>query len=245
MDVRLMVFDPYMKLQNLVTACLVDNFPEIVICGIADTLEKGRSLVKEHSPDIVVVYHEKRNKHIEALIKEWVSSELQVIVISSFADFAIEAIKHQLTGFILIPFNANEMIRSLNRALQNVWSKNSLVPLIENELISVTPNFIAISMLSKIELLVVDSILFCEAQGRYTLFHMKNFEQKISSKNLGAYEKLLWQLHFFRIHHKYLVNLNNVKSIVVGSPTKCELINGDVLPISMRKYRELRNYLSL
>ena len=46
------------------------------------------------------------------------------------------------------------------------------------------PKFIAIPSIDKIEIIKADNILFCEADGRYTKFHLINGDTKITSRNL-------------------------------------------------------------
>lgn len=90
---------------------------------------------------------------------------------------------------------------------------------------------IVISSLSKIEFIKVDDIIYIEADGRCTKFHLKNDIKKSSSKNLGAIAKDLNNHVFYKIHKKYIVNINQISHISKQSGFYCVLKNGVNLPI--------------
>jgi two-component system LytT family response regulator len=106
-------------------------------------------------------------------------------------------------------------------------------------------DFIAVPSVSKIDVLKVDKLLYCEAEGRYTTFYLEDGKTITSSKNLGEYEKQLPNDLFFRIHHKYLINLKKVSSINKEGGRYCEMLNNSFLPISKRKQEEFNRFLRL
>ena len=106
-------------------------------------------------------------------------------------------------------------------------------------------SFLAVPSLSKIDFLKIESILYCEADGKYTTFYLEDGSSIISSKNLGEYEKLLAHKSFFRIHHRYLVNLEKVLRINKTGGAYCVLLNENILPISKRKQDSLIRYLKV
>ena len=106
-------------------------------------------------------------------------------------------------------------------------------------------DFIAVPSISKIDVLKVDKLLYCEAEGRYTTFYLEGGKTVVSSRNLGEYEKQLPSNLFFRIHHKYLVNLKKVTSINKEGGRYCEMLNNSFLPISKRRQEQLNRFLKL
>ena len=88
-------------------------------------------------------------------------------------------------------------------------------------------------------------ILYLEADGKYTVFYMSDNTKKVVSKNIGEYEKTLPDSIFFRIHHKYIVNLKKVLKINRSDGNYCQLLNGKTLSIAKRRQEELRKFLNL
>jgi len=123
--------------------------------------------------------------------------------------------------------------------------KNSILDLKDTERVRRQKNIIAVSSADNIDLIVPDDLLYLEADGNYTTFHLFNKSTIISSRNLGNYEKLLDSDLFFRIHNKFIVNINMVKSISTSSGSYCEIINGKKLPIAKRRKVDLYRFLNL
>ena len=99
--------------------------------------------------------------------------------------------------------------------------------------------FISVNSTQKIELIKKEDIVYLEAEGRYTKIHLANGTQKMASRNIGEFQKVLDKEYFCRIHHKYIINLNNLKSISKSDGLYCEMINQKNVPISKRKLDDL------
>jgi two-component system LytT family response regulator len=74
-------------------------------------------------------------------------------------------------------------------------------------------DFVAIASVDKIDLLKIDDIVFCKADGKYTEFHTDKNTKIVSSRNLGEYSSLL-ENNFFRIHHSYVVNIKHIVKFI-------------------------------
>jgi two-component system LytT family response regulator len=109
----------------------------------------------------------------------------------------------------------------------------------------INENLIALPNISSIEFVDTQDILYLEADGNYTIFHLVDNITKVVSKNMGGYEKILPISFFFRIHHKYIINFKKVSLISKTDGYFCKLNNGEDLPVSQRKQEELRKFLKL
>ena len=103
----------------------------------------------------------------------------------------------------------------------------------------------AIPTSTSIEFIETNDIMYLEADGKYTVFYLENNSSKMVSKNIGEYEKHLPKDLFFRIHHKYIVNLNKIKVINKSDGNYCQLKDGKSLSIAKRRQDELRKFLNL
>lgn len=81
----------------------------------------------------------------------------------------------------------------------------------------------------------VSDILFCEAEGTYTRFHINNVEPILVSKNLKEYEAFLEPLGFIRTHHSYLANPDRIKVFDKTDGGSLYFDNGQSIPVSQRK----------
>lgn len=81
----------------------------------------------------------------------------------------------------------------------------------------------------------VSEIVYLSSNGCYTTFYLLNNSYFTTSKPLSYYNKLLENNNFFRIHHKYLINIKYTKEIISGLPFKVKLSNDVVLPVTKIK----------
>jgi two-component system LytT family response regulator len=109
----------------------------------------------------------------------------------------------------------------------------------------INDKFIALPVHGTIELIEVASIIYLEADGKYTTFYLLDNIIKVVSKNIGFYEDKLPTDFFFRIHHKFIVNFNKVSSIKTSDGNYCTLNDNKSLSISKRKLEPLRKFLNL
>lgn len=79
---------------------------------------------------------------------------------------------------------------------------------------------------------VLDDILWIEAAGSYSVFHLVGGKTMMISFHLAIIEKKLPQADFMRIHRSYIVNLRHVASLIGNS-----LKIGNRLLVIGREYR--------
>ncbi len=172
------------------------------------------------------------------------------IFISSNELFALKAFKINAVDFLIKPLTFNDLILSVYKAnkriemelcfqQQKVNEVNALTTLQQNN------EYIAVSSLDKIELIRMEDIIFCKAEGKYTEFFLVNDKKILSSRNLGEYVPIMDPNYFFRIHHSYVVNIKHITKISKKDGYSCEFINGLSLPIAKRRQEEFIKFIKL
>jgi two-component system, LytTR family, response regulator len=104
---------------------------------------------------------------------------------------------------------------------------------------------VAVTTQSDVQFIPIDQIYYLKSDNNYTSFFTTLTPVLISSKNIGYYEDLLEQHHFFRVHNSFLVNLNKVSKFHRGKSGYLELENGTTLEVSVRRKDELLKKLRL
>jgi len=111
-------------------------------------------------------------------------------------------------------------------------------------------NTISIPYKDELIYIPLDKITHCEAEKSYTWIHLNNGKKLLSSKNLGAFEKVLPKFGekaqdvFFRIHHGNIVNGSYIEKFSFKE-SKITLSNGMQLKISQRKKSKFRKAISI
>ena len=62
----------------------------------------------------------------------------------------------------------------------------------------------------------VESVISCTSESNYTILHLENKQKITASRTLKEIEEMLEDYSFARVHHSYLVNLNEVEKYVKG-----------------------------
>lgn len=213
--------------------------PDILVAGEASNVEDGIDLFNRCQPQIIFVEVELEGKCSLNILDKVKGFDAQIIVVAKNDDYALKAIEYDVVDYVLKPVFKNDLLRATSRAIAKIKQNTRIVNTVTNV------KFVAIASIEKIELIDVKNIVYCQAKGRYTCFYLENGDLKLSTRNLGEYDKLLSNNTFFRIHHQYLVNFKKVVSINKAAGNYCELTNKVALPIAKRRLTELSKYLRI
>lgn len=168
----------------------------------------------------------------------------QIIITSSHKNYALKAInQYHVAAYIIKPIKITNLTKAICSAKKNIIKERTLLNNLESP--EIAQNIIGIPTSTSIDLIDIKDIMFLEADGKYTVFHLKDNKTKVVSKNIGYYEKLLPPHLFFRIHHKYIVNLKKVSTISRSDGNYCLLNNGKSLSIANRRREGLRKLLHI
>jgi two-component system LytT family response regulator len=94
----------------------------------------------------------------------------------------------------------------------------------------------------KYVLIKISKIVYCQADGHYTYYYMKDGTKYISSKPLKVTQDLLYGKGFYRISRSLLINLNHLERYDKMGKV---MLTGEVMfPVSVRKQTAFHRYLS-
>lgn len=89
------------------------------------------------------------------------------------------------------------------------------------------------------ELIAVDLILRCEAQGNYTKIYLHDKRNYILSYTLKRVLLTISNASMIRIHQSHAVNEKYIRRIIYTGARMVELKCGTQIPISRRKHKEV------
>lgn len=233
---------------DLLSIYLKKHFPNVSICASAINVEEGIEKYYEHLPDILFLDIQLGDEDSFAIIESLSNLTSEIIIVSSHEEYALKAISYDVCSYVLKPIDIKELITSVNKAINNITLKRQSESLSQETGTDTGKDgfkLIALPSLTKIELVSMDEIIYAEADGRYTLFHLITGRTIISTRNLGEFEDKLDTIMFFRIHHGYIVNLSMVRNINISAGNYCEMMNDKMLPIAKRRKEKLQRFLKL
>jgi len=87
------------------------------------------------------------------------------------------------------------------------------------------------------------NIVYCEAIGEFTKLFFNDGDWELIPKSMYVVEKSLPQNKFFKIHDRYIINVDYLKKIKLNNGRLAILRKDCKLLISLEKYSELIDFL--
>jgi len=235
----ILIEDDYRNMEML-KDMLLEHFDPQAIIACATSIKEGIQAIIKHDPTLVFLdIHLPDGDGFEVL-KLTDNFQYNVIFTTAYDQYALQAFDAAALHYLLKPISE----KALNQALQRYFNQQlppSNVDSLPEEVLA--PNStsadlqrIAVPSQQDITFIDLERIVYFEASGSYTHLYLKDETSPImASKRIGFYEQLLSNSHFFRIHSKYIINLNCVQKYIKGKGGLVELINGKQLMVSFRK----------
>jgi two-component system LytT family response regulator len=159
----------------------------------------------------------------------------EVIFVTAFDHYGIQAVKFAALDYLLKPVNTDELVLAVDKAAQRfkLKAKNEQLNFLLQHLKQ--PNEIAkiaLPQQNEIRYIPIDEILRCEASNTYTFFFLANGDKVLVSKSLKEYADLLKPKGFLRCHQTHLVNPGYIKSWLKEDGGVLLMQNGDKIPVS-------------
>lgn len=159
----------------------------------------------------------------------------EVIFITAYEQYAIDAIKISALDYLLKPIDIDDLQIAFERFR---LKKAGRFDKEEKIKIKAGSRKITITHMDGVHFLEIDKISRLESDGNYTKIYSENGKLIISSKTLKKYVDLLQEYDFFRVHNSHLVNCSKITSILKNELVIME--DGSAVPLSRRKRKDLR-----
>jgi two-component system LytT family response regulator len=240
------VDDEVSNIENL--AILLTKYcPKIMVAGTATDVDQGLLVIREINPSILFLDIQMPGKGGFDLLKNLAAPDFEVIFVTAYDKYAIQAIKFSAIDYLLKPINVNELVNAVNIAIMNVEKKKQNERL-ENLIRSISnKDQLRIAIPGNKETIFIspETILFCKANNNYTIFYLQSTEKHTSSKPIFEYEELLSAHGFIRCHQSYLVNRLFIKSWIKADGDRLVIHGGHEIPISRNNKEKVKKAIGI
>jgi len=230
-----LIDDEISNLENLQTL-LEKHCPQVTITTTAQSISDAVDAIKKHLPDLVFLDIQMGEKTGFDVLKLLPSRNFEVIFVTAYDQYGIQAVKFAALDYLLKPIDIEELINAVNKAEYKLTTQiqNSQLDFLLQQLKRPETNItkIALQMQSEIRYVSLSEIIRCEADNTYTHFFLSSDEKILVSKSLKEYADLLRSNGFLRTHRSHLVNPKYVKSWLKEDGGVLLLISGEKIPIS-------------
>lgn len=209
----------------------------VTIIGETQNPEEAIELITKKKPDLVFLDIAMPQMSGFDLLAKFSKPNFEVIFVTAFDEYAIDAINYCAIGYLLKPVDNQSLIASVIKAIQNIEDKTALEKnkqLIANLGVQTfQKKKIIIPTQDGLEFVEIKNIVFCEGSEGYTKIHILDNKSILSSYSVGHFVKLLHSEEFYLIHKSYLINLNYIEKYL--NEGYVILSNNHKLPISRNK----------
>jgi two-component system LytT family response regulator len=232
----------------------LDTFNHIVLnhCSgveIVKSYSSPKAFLEEYSPesiDIDILFLDVEMHPIngidllEELRKKHEQLIFDVVFLTAYDNFALDAFKQNAIDYILKPLMPEELIGAIEK-WQNKQHK-SIDPMQIEVLKQVfeqsqpAKDMMAIPTFEGYEIIEIDQIIRCEAERNYCKIYYKDKpDAYLVSRNLKELSTILEQKGFLRIHHSHLINPMSIRRILKSEGGTIEMVDGTKIRITRNK----------
>lgn len=225
--------------RELLQQLIQDFCPQITLSGFAGNVSDAVTLIHKVSPDLVFLDIELTGGNGFQVLEKTKDHTFQVIFTTAYEQYAIKALKMSSLDYLLKPIDLEELQTAVEKAIKwqgtNVYTRQ-LQELLNNVKQPISSEVrLCVPVADGFEFIKSEDISYVKAEGSYTRFHLKSQRELLVSKHLKEYEAMLPSSHFFRNHHSYLINLQEVQRYVKSDGGSVLMSNGKFLPLARSK----------
>jgi len=170
------------------------------------------------------------------MLEQFSEITFAVIFTTGYDQYAIKAIRFSALDYLLKPINPKELVTAVHKVQVQ---KNPpfaeqfriLMDQVQHKETGLTK--IAVPISEGFELILADQLIRCEANSNYTHLFLKNGTRIVACRTLKEMEEQLHDFNYFlRVHHSYIVNLNEVTKYIRSEGGYLVMADGSTVNVS-------------
>jgi two-component system LytT family response regulator len=241
--IKAIIIDDEAHSLDTLSILLKDYCSNVQLVQQCSSGEEGLIAIHTHKPDLVFLDVEMPGMNGFDLLEKFTEIPFSVIFTTGYDQYAIRAIHISALDYLLKPIALSDLAAALQKidARKQLPSREQfgiLLNKLNNPRNAIAK--IAIPTFDGFELVPVETIICCAADDNYTHFHLRNQRKIIACRSLKQVEEILQSFSFFlRVHHSYLVNLNEVVKYVRGEGGYLTMSDGSSVNVSRTRKEAL------
>lgn len=248
---KVLVVDNDSSIREGLVVLLRKLCPNVIEINEAESVASGVEAINKLMPELVFLDVEMDDGTGFDLVQKLGNYNFQLVFITAHNKYAVNAFKLSAIDFLLKPIDPMELVVSVNKASAQLKNRDleSQIKFLEESLKSESSKKgqdkkIALNDGNSIHYIKVSDIIYCKADGSYTVFYLLNSRKIMVSRLLKEYEDLLTDFGFLRTHHSYLINMKKITKFDKTDGGQLILEENHSVPVSARKREQVLDILS-
>lgn len=241
--IKTLLVDDEIKGRENLSMLLAEFCPKVEVVASASNLRDAAGLIALHDPDLLFLDIQIGSKTIFELLESMDRLRAEIIFVTAHEHFALRAFQFMALDYLLKPIEIPALVKAVERTQKNIGSRSLHLYLKQLMLNLKTMNQdqhkIALATTDGYHLVPVNGLLYCLADGSYTVIYFADGTQLTVSRHLKYYERMLEEYGFRRIHQSALINLRFISKLARTEGGYVEMGDGKRLPINKVSRQEL------
>jgi len=234
--IKAILIDDELNCLNSLNMLISDFCPEVQVDDLCRSGKKALESIERLKPELVFLDIEMPLMNGFELLEHFKQIPFSVIFTTGYDQYAIKAIRFSALDYLLKPIDPKELVASVHKVhIQKnppfAEQFRMLMDQIQHKDTCLTK--IAVPTSDGFELILADQIIRCEADSNYTHLFLKNRSSIVACRTLKEMEEQLHDFNYFlRVHHSYIVNLNEVTKYIRGEGGHLVMADGSTVNVS-------------
>jgi two-component system LytT family response regulator len=240
--IRAIIIDDEPNCCEVLAMLLEKHCPGVSIEAICHSGQEAIAALAKHRVQLVFLDIEMPHMNGFELLEKLPHTNFELIFTTSYDQYAIKAIRFSALDYLLKPVDRAELQAAVDKAMRRLQSSlpQQLEILLQKlHQPSTQISRIALPTMEGLQLIPVDSIISCSSSSNYTILSLKNTQKLVVSRTLKEIEEMLEEHGFFRVHHSYLVNLNEISKYIRGEGGNLIMSDGSGVDVSRSRKESL------
>lgn len=240
--IRAIIVDDEPYCCEVLSTLLEKYCPEVNIEAICFSAKEAITAISTRSPQLVFLDIEMPHMNGFQLLERLPHIDFDLIFTTSYDQYAIKAIKFSALDYLLKPIDRGELQIAVRKAVDRLQHPlPQQLQILLQKLYQPPPQVsrVALPTMEGLQLVPLDTIISCASSSNYTIISLKDKQKIIVSRTLKEIEEMLEDYLFMRVHHSYLVNLNEIRKYIKGEGGNLIMSDGSSVDVSRSKKEQL------
>ena len=234
---KVLIIDDEKPTRDFIRKMLESFDLKLEIYTDGESVQSGIEAIENLKPDIVLLDIQMPDGNGFDVLKAVSNKSFEIIFITAYQEFAVQAIKFSALDYILKPIDAEELKNAVTNALQLLSHKkdDQQIQALQNNIQPHLKRKLVLKTQESIFVVEIDDIVHCEADKNYTFFFLTSGKKILVSKTLKDFETLLNGYGFFRVQQSHLINVEFIDRYDKQQGGSVILKDGTAIPLSPAK----------
>ncbi len=214
--------------------------------AVCSSAEEALKAIQRLEPQLVFLDIEMPQMNGFEILERLPEINFHLVFTTSYDQYAIKAIRFSAIDYLLKPIDREELQKAVQKVMKQIQKPISqqLEILLQKLNHSTAVNKVALPTMEGLQMVNVDSIIRCESDSNYTIICLKDKQKLVVARTLKEIEEMLEDYPFARVHHSYMVNLNEINKYIRGEGGYLVMSDGSQVDVSRSKKESLLKKLA-